>query len=111
MRTQQTRDCEDHDENNELYKYGKSLLDGNDPKKSELPDKDHPQEIEVGNIDASGFGGGGACFTDKSFVVMGHSITLPLSNMCQYLEWLRYAIMLIASIVSYRILSGAILRD
>nr|WP_304941556.1 virulence factor TspB C-terminal domain-related protein [Undibacterium sp. FT79W] len=80
--------------------------------KDTLPSKDKAQEVDLRkDIDTSGWGGGGSCFSDKSFELMGKTIVIPLSDLCQYLIYLRYAIMLIAGIVSYKMVSGSILRS
>lgn len=113
LRTQQQRDCEDHDDNDEQVKMGKQLLSGADPLKSTLPTIDNAQVIDLSgnNISADGWGGGGQCFTDKTFSVGGKTIILPLSKVCDYLLALRFAIMIIAALTSYKMVAGTILRD
>lgn len=113
LRTQQKRDCEDHDDKHPQYVLGKNILDGVDPMKSVLPSVDKASEIDVArDIRADGFGGGASsCATDKEVSILGQSIAIPLSKVCDYLLPLRFAIMLIASIVSFKMLSGVILRD
>jgi hypothetical protein len=113
LKTQQMRDCQDHDENDPQVKYGKQLLSGDDPMRDRLPTIDNAREVDLSNIklDAAGWGGGGSCIQDRQFSVMGKTIVIPLSKLCEYLVILRYAIMLIASIVSFRMVSGSILKE
>ncbi len=107
------RDCQDHDDNDPQVKYGKRLLNGDDPLRDRLPTVDNAREVDLSNIkvDASGWGGGGSCLQDRQFSVMGKTVVIPLSKLCEYLIILRYAIMLIASIVSFRMVSGSILKE
>ena len=81
--------------------------------KNVLPSVDKAAEIDVArDIRADGFGGGAStCATDKDITLFGRSFVMPLSKVCDYLLPLRFAIMVIASIVSFRMLSGVILRD
>nr|WP_263398768.1 virulence factor TspB C-terminal domain-related protein [Undibacterium oligocarboniphilum] len=113
LRTQQQRDCEDHDDNDPQVKLGKQLLSGDDPLKDSLPNAENAQVVDLsGNIvNADGWGGGGQCFTDKTFSVSGRSFVLPLSSVCDYLLALRFAVMLMAALTSYKMVSGTILRD
>ncbi len=92
---------------------GKQLLSSGDPMLSKYPTPDNGQSVDLAqnHLDTSGWGMGGACFSDKQISVMGKSITIPLSQTCQYLIAFRYAIMLLASIASYRMVSGSILRN
>jgi hypothetical protein len=86
------------------------LLSGADP--LTLPTVANAQEVDVSQVvRADGWGGGGSCFKDKTINLLGHSIVLPISRICEYLIYLRYAIMLMASLVSFRMLSGSILRS
>jgi len=54
---------------------------------------------------ASGGGGGGQCFKDKTFSAMGHSITLPFSQGCFIFEWVRYAMLALAYIIAFRMIT------
>jgi hypothetical protein len=51
---------------------------------------------------------GGQCFTDKTFPVQGYSITLPFSQTCPYLEWLRYGVLCVAYLIALRIVTKEI---
>ncbi|KPC23595.1 Uncharacterized protein ABJ99_5162 [Pseudomonas syringae pv. cilantro] len=48
---------------------------------------------------------GGRCFEDKTFAVMGHSFSLPFSQVCSILEWFRYAVLAVAYLISFRLLT------
>lgn len=54
---------------------------------------------------SSGSSSGGRCFEDKTFSVLGQSFSLPFSQVCGILEWFRYAILAIAYLISFRILT------
>jgi hypothetical protein len=94
-----------------LRELGETVLSGGDPLGNDLPKPSNSEEIDVAvGLDKSGFIGDGACFEDFSFNAGGQSFVLPLSDLCEPLLPLRYAVMLIASLISFRILSGSILR-
>lgn len=93
-----------------LTTLGNSALAGNDPLKDSLPTPAGASVVNMpGSVDAEGWLGGGSCFADKSITVQGHVITIPLSQSCDILLVLRYALMVVASLVSFRIVSGAVL--
>jgi hypothetical protein len=94
------------------YKLGNDALGGNDPLASTLPNKDKPEEINIqSSLDSSGFLGGGACIPDTQFSVSGQQISIPWSKACEYLVGLRAALMVMAFMMAFRMLSGTILRE
>lgn len=94
------------------YAKGSAVLAGNDPDGSSLPTMGNAASVAVPtSLDTAGFAGGGSPFSDVSFSVQGKSFTLPFNKWSSYLEAFKYVMMVIASLVSFRILSGAILRD
>jgi len=94
------------------YGLGASVLSGNDPLAASLPTTKNASQINVAStLDSSGFLGGGSCFADKTLTVQGRSFVIPFSSACQYLVAFRYALMTIAALVAFRILSGAIIRE
>ncbi|GGC57730.1 virulence factor TspB C-terminal domain-related protein [Undibacterium terreum] len=113
LQKQRQQYCEDHDEKNPQVILGKQLLNGEDPMKSQYPTLDNAQTVDLSqnHLDTGGWGLGGSCFQDKTFSVAGASVTIPLSQSCQYLIAFRYAIMLLAGIASWRMVSGSILRN
>lgn len=89
---------------------GQGMMDGvADPT---LPTKQNATTWTIpGSLDNQGWLGGGACFPDKQFSVRGYSFTLSFTKACDPLVALRYALMIIALLASFRMLSGAILKD
>lgn len=91
---------------------GNAAISGSDIASDKLPTPASGQTINLpGTGDTSGWLGGGSPFDDVSFSLMGHSIVVPLAKWSGYLIGLRYALMVMASMVSFRILSGTILRS
>jgi len=110
LKTQQKQDCELRRET--VYqKLGQNIAEGNDPDKHTLPTIANAQQVDLSatQLDANGWGMGGACFSDKTFSVGGKVFTIPFSSVCEYLLALRYGIMLLASILSFKIVTGAVL--
>ena len=95
-----------------LTTLGGAVAAGTDPIKSTLPTVGNGANIAMpSSLDGSGWLGGGACFADKTMVVQGRTILIPLSKSCEYLIVLRYVMMIVALLVSFKILSGAIIRE
>jgi len=95
-----------------LNALGKSVVAGNDPLASSLPSPSKATAIAVPNtLTTSGWLGGGQCFADKSFTLMGKVVSVPFSKACEALVVLRYALMVVASLVSFKILRGAFLSE
>jgi hypothetical protein len=91
---------------------GQHALDGTDPLGDSLPKPGNGQQIDVpSTLDQSGWLGGGECFADKTVSIQGREIIIPFSKACSALIVLRYAIMMVAALVSFKMLSGAILRE
>jgi hypothetical protein len=93
------------------YTLGAAVLGGNDPAASTLPSPTNATTVDVGSLSASGFLGGGGCFPDVTVSLIGQSMSFPFSSLCQYLISLRAVVMVIASLASFRILSGTFLRE
>lgn len=51
----------------------------------------------------SGGGGGGICLADVPFAVMGHSMVLEFSRVCEYIEFIRYGVLAVAYLLAARI--------
>lgn len=104
-------DCANN-EANPLTTLGNQLTTGADPLSSTLPTKENGETVNFeASFDQSGFLGGGACLADKSFSVMGKTIPLPFSQVCPYLLPLRYALMIAAMMIAFKMVSGSVLRD
>lgn len=63
-------------------------------------------DIGPGTLDASNALGVAACVADLPLTVAGTSVTLPLSNICPYLEYLRLMLLAVAWLMAFRIVSG-----
>ncbi|WP_426161644.1 hypothetical protein [Pseudoduganella sp. R-34] len=92
-----------------LHALGQAAANGNDPEKGTLPAPGNGQTVDVSALNADGWLGGGAPPEDVSVDFMGQSIAIPLSKGASALLVLRYALMVAAALVSFRILSGAVL--
>jgi hypothetical protein len=92
-----------------LSTLGNQLLAGSDPMASTLPTPANGQTVAVGALDQSGFLGGGSCFADKTFVVMGQTVVFSMTPVCPYLLPLRYCIMVIAGLSSLAMLRQSVL--
>lgn len=93
------------------YTLGTAAMAGNDPQGSTLPSPSKATQITApAALDQTTWLTGGAqCFADKVVTFRGMSVTLPYSKACDYLVVLRAGLMVIASLVSFRILREAIL--
>lgn len=94
-----------------LYSLGQAASGGNDPLASTLPTVQNASIVNVPTMAASGWIGAGSAFRDVSFTVQGRTFAIPLEKWTGYLVGLRYALMVVAMLVSFRMLSGVILRD
>lgn len=110
LREQKRQFCELNKENPSAT-LGNQAIAGNDPIKSTLPTKENASAINMQALSQASFLGGGSCFADKSFSLQGLTVSLPFSKVCPYLEWLRYVVMLIAALVSLKIVSKPVLGD
>lgn len=94
-----------------IGKLGKGVLGGNDPDGDKLPHPGNGTKISIPALDQSGWLGGGECFADKTVYMQGREIVIPFSKACSALIVLRYAIMIVAALASFKMLSGAIIRE
>jgi len=88
---------------------GQAAIDGKDLEG--LPGPKNGQVVNVGSMKAEGWLGNGAAFEDVSVSLRGQEILIPLSKWSSYLLPFRYMLMIIASLISYRVLVGAILKE
>lgn len=103
---------EDALKDSSLHSLGQAAAGGVDPQGDTLPAVKNAAVVQVPSMSGShGWLGAGAVFKDVSFTVQGHTVSVPLSKWTSYLEAFRYALMVVASLVSFRLLSGSILRD
>lgn len=66
------------------------------------------EDVEIGTLDTSGFLGGGSCPADLSFTVVDSTFVLPISDVCPWLEMFGYGILVLAGLVSARIITGVV---
>lgn len=116
LRAAAAMECKAREEVKEMqaspyYALGQAAAAGNDPLKNSFPTVANAKTVQLpGSLDGSGWLGGGAPFPDKTFVVQGQTVTIPFASALQYLLILRYALMVVALLVSFRILSGAVIK-
>lgn len=91
------------------FRLGSAVMGGNDPLGSNLPTPGNATNVDVGTLSSDGWLGGGSCFSDVAFSVMGQQISIPFSQVCQYLIVLRGVAMAIAGLVSFKMLSSTFL--
>lgn len=90
---------------------GQAAIDGTDL--AGLPKPGNGQIVNIGSglQTSQGWLGNGAAFDDVTITVQGKQILVPLSKWSGYLVSLRYVMMIIASLISFRILGSAILKE
>lgn len=99
-------------EESSAYGLGKQVASGTDPMGSDLPGPGKAALVTMpSSLDSSGWLGGGALPADKSFTLQGRTVVIPFAKWLAYLVVLRYALMVVALLVSFKILSGAIIRE
>jgi hypothetical protein len=92
---------------------GNQALNGSDPLAANFPNnpaKGIPVAMPT-NMDSSGWLGGGACFPDKPFTFQGQQFVIPFNTVCQNMTGFRYAVMIVALLMSFRMLAGAIFKE
>lgn len=94
-----------------LHSLGQAAANGSDPASGTFPTIKGATVVDMAKVDQSGWMGAGSAFKDVSFTVQGRTFVVPLNEWSGYLVGLRYALMVVASIVSFRMVSGVILRD
>lgn len=92
-----------------LNSKGQSAMEGKDMEG--LPGPKNGLVVKVDNMKAEGWLGNGAAFEDITVSLRGQEILVPLAKWSQYLLPFRYMLMIIASLISYRILAGAVLKE
>lgn len=88
-------------------KEGKEAYDKNEKAENMTKDNPNNSELSVGpeRFDVTNAIGGGGCITDKTVTVAGKAITLPLSNVCQYLSVLGSVLMACSFLLAARIVT------
>jgi hypothetical protein len=111
LRQQRKQYCEDHLESDNT-KLGKQMMTGNDPLADTLPSPKNAKNVNINSdLNTAGFLSGGSCLRDISGNIGAYSYTFAISQVCPWLLPLRAIMMLIASLVSYRIVASAVVRS
>jgi len=76
-----------------------------------LPNPGNGQIVNLPSLQSQGWLGNGSAFEDVTVSIQGQEVLVPLSKWSQYLLPFRFIMMIIASLISYKILSGAVLRS
>ena len=91
---------------------GEQVLSGSDPMKADIADALKGTEVDLSKtaLDQGGFVGGGACFPDKTFMVVGKPVTVSFARVCQDIQPLRAAVMACAFIIAYLIVGRSVVQ-
>jgi hypothetical protein len=68
-------------------------------------------DLSQPNLDQSGWLGPGACLAPITIQVMGNSLTASFDSVCQAILPIRAAVLLIAFIISYLLVSRSVLQS
>jgi hypothetical protein len=111
LQAERQRYCEDHKDTPQID-LGVQILNGADPLQTTLPTVENGSTVDLSStsLDSTGWGVSSSCIADVTLTILGHQSVLPFSQICPYLLVLRFAIMLLASLASFRMVSGTILR-
>lgn len=94
------------------FSLGQAAMSGADPLASSIPKPGNATNINTAtSLNTSGWLGGGQCFPNKSFTFWGQTMTISFAEACSYLVGFRYALMIVASLVSFKILRGTFLQE
>lgn len=91
---------------------GDSILAGADPSQATISAllKGDTADMSNPNLDQGGFVGGGACIPDKSFSVMGRTVTVSFATVCSNVQPLRYIVMACAFILVYLMVARSVIN-
>jgi hypothetical protein len=110
LREAQKTSC-DFAQQSAIKDLGNMLLSGHDPVLA--PDPNSPNVVDLSSTTSSllatAWLGGGACFPDQSFSLVGKPFVIPWTKTCDGLAGLRVALMFAAYLGAYRLLSRVIL--
>lgn len=92
---------------------GKSVISGNDPLRAAIEENKLGTTVDLSNpnLDSSGFVGSRSCIPNKTFAVMGRSVSVSFATVCDNITPLRYAIMAMCSLVGYLIVARSVLGN
>lgn len=91
---------------------GNSILSGADPMQSQIDSNKAGTTVDVSNpgsnMDSSGFLGGGACLADRTISVMGKTVNVKFSALCDKLSIIKPVILALAALVWIFIVAGGL---
>ena len=105
------KDASDAVKNAPQTDLGNKILSGTDPQASTLPSPTNATTINVAtDLNSSGFGLPSQCLTDVAFQLGTSTWNFRASQVCDWILPLRAVMMIIASLVSYRIVASAVVN-
>lgn len=105
------KDASDAVKNAPQTDLGNKILSGTDPQASTLPSPTNATTINVGtDLNSSGFGLPSQCLTDVAFQLGTSTWNFRASQVCDWILPLRAVMMIIAGLVSYRIVASAVVN-
>jgi hypothetical protein len=109
LQAQRKADCEATDRNAHSD-VAAAILSGNDPDSANLPSPDKAQVVDLSEIPVQPGGWlGSSCFADQSFDLMGQSLVIQFSKLCDGLLAFRGLVMLLAGMASFKMVSRSVL--
>jgi hypothetical protein len=112
MQCQQEKDIEEL-QASPLTTSGKAILSGADPQKAAVDAALAGSIVDVSrpNLDASGFFGSSSCFPNRSIQVLGKSIEVSFTSVCNSIHPLRFAILALSYLAAYLIIARSLMSD
>lgn len=91
---------------------GKSILSGADPKQGEIANalKGTTVDLSSQSLDQSGFVGSGACFPNRNISVLGKTIEVSFTSVCNNLAPLRFGVIAVSLLAAYLLVSKSVLQ-
>ena len=109
LQAQRKADCEATDRNAHSD-LATAVLSGNDPESGNLPSLEKAEIVDIGNAPSQpGAWLSGSCFADQSFDLMGQSLVIRFSKLCDGLIAFRGLVMLLAGLASFKMVSRSVL--
>jgi hypothetical protein len=85
-------------------------LNGSDPETGNLPSPDKPKIVDLSELPSQpGAWLGSSCFADQTFDLMGQSLVIRFSKLCDGLLAFRGLVMLLAGMASFKMVSRSVL--
>lgn len=89
---------------------GDQIMAGNDPMATQISDTLKGTDVDMSHVsfDQSGFLSGGTCLANRSFSVMGQSVAVDFTSLCNNIAPLRAVMMAVALILAYLIVGRSV---